>query len=288
MFRGTFVAMVTPFRHGKVDEKKLRQQADFLIAEGVEGLVPCGSTGEAATLNHEEQKRIISVVVEQAKRRSLVIAGTGSNSTEEAVDLTRHAKKAGADGALLITPYYNKPTPEGQYRHFAAVAKSADIPIVLYNIPGRTGVNVSPATIARLAKIENIVAVKESSGSMDQVSQIRQLCDIAVLSGDDSLTLPMMAIGAVGVISVVANILPNETTEMVRAFLKEEVEAARELHYRLLPLAQVLFIETNPIPVKTALALMRKIGLEFRLPLCPMQPENEAKLKKTLKGYKLI
>lgn len=288
MFKGTFVAMVTPFHHGKVDEKRLRQRVDFLIGEGVEGLVPCGSTGEAATLSHEEQKLVISIVVEQAKRRSLVIAGTGSNSTEEAVGLTRHAKKAGADGVLLITPYYNKPTPEGQYQHFASVAKSVDIPIVLYNIPGRTGVNVSPATIARLAKIENIVAIKESSGSMDQVSQIRQLCDITVLSGDDSLTLPMMAIGAVGVISVAANIFPNETAEMVRAFLKEEVEVARELHYRLLPLAQVLFIETNPIPVKTALALMLKIGLEFRLPLCPMQPENEARLKKVLKEYKLI
>lgn len=288
MFKGTFVAMVTPFRHGKVDEKGLRRQVDFLIGEGVEGLVPCGSTGEAATLNHDEQKRIISVVVEQAKRRTVVIAGTGSNSTEEAIDLTRYAKKAGADGALLITPYYNKPTPEGQYRHFAAVAKSANIPIVLYNIPGRTGVNVSPATIARLAKIENIIAVKESSGSMDQVSQIRQLCDITVLSGDDSLTLPMMAIGATGVISVVANILPNETAQMVCAFLQEDTQTAQKLHYRLLSLAQVLFIETNPIPVKTALALMRKINLEFRLPLCPMQPENEAKLKKVMKDYKLI
>lgn len=288
MFKGTFVAMVTPFHHGKVDEKKLRQQADFLIGEGVEGLVPCGSTGEAATLSHEEQKTIISIVVEQAKRRSLIIAGTGSNSTEEAVGLTRHAKKAGADGALLITPYYNKPTPEGQYQHFAKVAKSVDIPIVLYNIPGRTGVNVSPATIARLAKIENIMAIKESSGSMDQVSQIRQLCDITILSGDDSLTLPMMAIGATGVISVVANVLPNETAEMVRAFLKEEVEVAQKLHYRLLPLAQVLFIETNPIPVKTALALMRKMDLEFRLPLCPMRTENEVKLKKVLREYKLI
>ena len=288
MFKGTFVAMVTPFHHGKVDEKKLRRQVDSLVAEGVEGLVPCGSTGEAATLNHEEQKAIISIVVEQAKRRSLVIAGTGSNATEEAIDLTRHAKKAGADGALLITPYYNKPTPEGQYQHFAKVAKSVDIPIVLYNIPGRTGVNVSPATIARLAKIDHIVAVKESSGSMDQASQIRQLCDITVLSGDDSLTLPMMAIGAAGVISVVANILPHETAEMVRAFLKEEVEVAQKLHYHLLSLAQVLFIETNPIPVKTALALMRKIELEFRLPLCPMRAENEAKLKKVLKEYKLI
>ena len=288
MFKGTFVAMVTPFHHGKVDEKKLRRQVDSLIAEGIEGLVPCGSTGEAATLSHEEQKSVISIVVEQAKRRSFVIAGTGSNSTEEAVGLTRHAKKAGADGALLITPYYNKPTPEGQYQHFAKVAKSVDIPIVLYNIPGRTGINVSPATIARLAKIENIVAVKESSGSMDQVSQIRQLCDITVLSGDDSLTLPMMAIGAAGVISVVANILPHETAEMVRAFLKEEVEVAQKLHYHLLSLAQVLFIETNPISVKTALALMRKIDLEFRLPLCPMQAENEAKLKKVLKEYKLI
>ena len=289
MFKGTFVAMVTPFlRDGKIDEKALRKEVDFLVQSGVDGLVPCGSTGEAATLTHEEQKSVISMVVEQARKKALVVAGTGSNSTEEAVDLTRHAKKTGADGVLLITPYYNKPTPEGQYLHFEKAAKAVDIPIVLYNIPGRTGVNMTPATIARLAKISNIVAIKESSGSMDQVSQIRQLCDITVLSGDDSLTLPMMAIGATGVISVVANILPHETAEMVRAFLKEEVEVAQKLHYHLLSLAQVLFIETNPIPVKTALALMRKIDLEFRLPLCPMQPENEAKLKKVLKEYKLI
>ena len=289
MFKGTFVAMVTPFlRDGKIDEKALRKEVDFLVQSGVDGLVPCGSTGEAATLTHEEQKSVISMVVEQARKKALVVAGTGSNSTEEAVDLTRHAKKTGADGVLLITPYYNKPTPEGQYLHFEKAAKAVDIPIVLYNIPGRTGVNMTPATIARLAKISNIVAIKESSGSMDQVSQIRQLCDITVLSGDDSLTLPMMAIGATGVISVAANILPKETTQMVNNFLNGKIAAAQKLHYHLLSLAQVLFIETNPIPVKTALALMRKIDLEFRLPLCPMQPENEAKLKKVLKEYKLI
>ncbi len=288
MFKGTFVAMVTPFHHGKVDEKRLRRQVDFLIGEGVEGLVPCGSTGEAATLSHEEQKTIISIVVEQAKRRSLVIAGTGSNSTEEAVGLTRHAKKAGADGALLITPYYNKPTAEGQYQHFEKVAKSVDIPIVLYNIPGRTGVNMAPATVARLSKIPNIVAIKESTGSMDQTSQIRQLCDITVLSGDDSLTLPLLALGAEGVISVVAHLLPKETTRMVSEFLKGNTKEAQKLHYYLLPLSQILFVETNPIPVKTALSLMGEIQLELRLPLCPMQAENEAKLKKVLKEYKLI
>ena len=287
MFKGTFAAMVTPFRQGKVDEKALRKQVDFLIAGGVEGLVPCGSTGESATLEHKEHKKVIDVVLEQAKRRVPVIAGTGSNSTEEALELTLYAKKAGAEGVLLITPYYNKPTPEGQYLHFSTIAKKTEIPIVLYNIPGRTGVNVTPATIARLAKIPNIVAIKESSGSLDQASQIRQLCNITLLSGDDSLTLPMMAVGAAGVISVVANLVPSEISKMVRAFLRGDIQEAQKIHYYLLSLMQILFIETNPIPVKTALALMGKIKLEFRLPLCPMRAENRAKLEKTLKEYRL-
>ncbi len=288
MFNGAFSAMVTPFRGGKVDEESLRGLTEFLIQQGIDGLIPCGTTGESATLSHEEHKRVIARVIEQANQRTLVIAGTGSNSTEEAIELTEYAQKAGADGALLVAPYYNKPTPEGQYLHFEKVAKSVQIPIILYNIPGRTGMNMSPSTIARLSKIPNIVAIKESSGSMDQVSQIRQLCGITLLSGDDSLTLPMLSLGAMGVISVVANVMPKEMVKMVKAFLEGDIQQAQKLHYQLLALAQVLFLETNPIPVKTALALMGKIQLEFRLPLCPMQAENEVKLKKVLKEYKLI
>lgn len=288
MFKGAFSAMVTPFRGGKVDEESLRGLTEFLIQQGIDGLIPCGTTGESATLSHEEHKRVIARVIEQANQRTLVIAGTGSNSTEEAIELTEYAQKAGADGALLVAPYYNKPTPEGQYLHFEKVAKSVQIPIILYNIPGRTGMNMSPSTIARLSKIPNIVAIKESSGSMDQVSQIRQLCGITLLSGDDSLTLPMLSLGAMGVISVVANVMPKEMVKMVKAFLEGDIQQAQKLHYQLLALAQVLFLETNPIPVKTALALMGRIQLEFRLPLCPMQAENEVKLKKVLKEYKLI
>jgi 4-hydroxy-tetrahydrodipicolinate synthase len=288
MFQGSIVALVTPFKDGKVDEEKYRELIEFQIKNGTDGIVPCGCTGEAATLAHAEQERTIKVAVETVNGRVKVIAGTGSNSTEEALGLTRAARKAGADGALLITPYYNKPTPEGQFRHYERIAKSVDIPVVLYNVPSRTGISMLPSTVARLAKIENIVAIKEASGSLDQVSQILGLCDITVLSGDDSLTLPMMAVGAMGVISVAANIVPAGVAEMTGAFLKGDLAAARRLHFQLLPIFKAMFIETNPIPVKTSLKMMGMLNGELRLPLCPMTEENEKKLKAVLKEVGLV
>lgn len=287
MFKGSFVALVTPFKKGKVDEKVFKQLIEFQIKGGTHGIVPVGCTGEAATFAHEEQKHIIQVAVEIVNGRVPVIAGTGSNNTAEALSLTKHAKKAGCDGALMITPYYNKPTPEGQYRHYEKVAKSVDIPIVLYNVPSRTGISMLPETVARLSKIDNIVAIKEASGSLDQVSQILSLCDITVLSGDDSLTLPMMAVGGKGVISVVANIIPGDVAEMVDAFLGGNLEDARRLHYKMLPICKAMFIETNPIPVKASLGLMGLLEPEWRLPLCPPKDETVEKLKKALKKYGL-
>ena len=288
MFKGSIVALVTPFSNGKVDEAKLRELVDYHVKNGTDALSPCGTTGESPTLTHEEHKKVIQVVVEQANKRVPVIAGTGSNSTDEAVDLTRFAKRAGADASLQVCPYYNKPSAEGQYRHFEKIAKEADIPLILYNIPGRTGITMTPETIARLSKIDSIVAVKEAAGSLDQVSQILSLCDITVLSGDDSLTLPMMAVGAKGVISVVANIVPKDVVAMTHYALKGTYDKARELHYKLLPLCKVLFIETNPIPVKTAMELLGMIKGELRLPLCPMSEANAATLRKSLVDYGLL
>ncbi len=287
--KGSFVALATPFnKDGKLDEKKYIELIEFQIKNGTDGIVPCGCTGEAATLNHEEQKHIIKLAVEVINKRVHVMAGTGSNSTEEAMELTAYAKKAGADSALLITPYYNKPTPEGQFRHYEKIAKGVNIPIVLYNVPSRTGISILPDTVARLNKIDNIVAIKEASGSLDQVSQILSLCDITVLSGDDSLTLPMMSVGAKGVVSVVANIVPKDVADMVAKFLKGDLEGAKSLHYKLLPLVKAMFIETNPICVKTAMGMMNLIEPNLRLPLCEMQPSNAAKLKEVMKSYKLI
>ena len=288
MFKGSFVAIVTPFKNGKVDEKRLKELIEFHIKNGTDGIVPCGCTGEAATFTHEEQKNLMELTIGIVNKRVPVVAGAGSNNTQEAVNLTCHAKKVGCDGALSITPYYNKPTPEGQYRHYATIAKAADIPIMLYNVPSRTGISMLPETIARLSKIDNIVAIKEASGSLDQVSKILSLCDITVLSGDDSLTLPMMALGAKGVVSVVANIIPKEVHDMVSAFLNNDTDKAKKIHYKILDLCRAMFIETNPIPVKTAMGLMGKIKTEFRLPLCEMGKENEKKLKKILEAYKLI
>lgn len=289
MFKGSFVALVTPFKEdGKVDEKKFSELIEFHIKNGTDGLVPCGCTGEAATLHYEEQKNLMRLAVEVVNKRIPVIAGTGSNSTEEALDLTRHAKKSGCDGALMITPYYNKPTPEGQYRHYATIAKEVDIPIVLYNVPSRTGISMLPETVARLSKIKNIVAIKEASGSLDQVSQILSLCDITVLSGDDSLTLPMMSIGAKGIVSVAANIVPRDIHNMVKAYLDGDKEKAKTIHFKVLSLCKALFIETNPIPVKTAMKLMGMSNGVLRLPLCEMAKDNEEKLKKVLKGYNLL
>ena len=288
MFKGSIVALVTPFSNGKVDEARLRDLVDYHVKNGTDAVSPCGTTGESPTLSHEEHKKVIQIVIEQANKRVPVIAGTGSNSTDEAIDLTRFAKRVGADASLQVCPYYNKPTPEGQYRHFEKIAKEADIPIILYNIPGRTGINMTPETIARLSKIESIVAVKEAAGSLDQVSQILSLCDITVLSGDDSLTLPMMAVGAKGVISVAANIVPKDVATMTHYALKGTYDKAREFHYKLLPLCKVLFVETNPIPVKTAMEALGMIKGELRLPLCPMSEANALLLKKTLVDYGLL
>ncbi|MCC6140426.1 MAG: 4-hydroxy-tetrahydrodipicolinate synthase [Nitrospira sp.] len=290
MFTGSHVAIVTPFRKGKVDERALGDLIEWQIAQGTNGIVPCGTTGESATLSHEEHNRVIELTVEVVRRRVPVTAGTGSNSTDEAISLTRHAKEAGADAALLITPYYNKPTQEGLYRHYKAIAEAVDLPLVLYNIPGRTGVNMLPSTITRLASIQNIVGVKEGSGVIQQASDIVQACGdrLAVLAGDDAMTLPMMAVGGKGVITVTANIAPTEMANMVKAFTAGNLEEARRIHFQLSPLFAALFYETNPIPVKEALGMMGKIDPELRLPLCPMGKENRDKLMQAMKEARFI
>jgi 4-hydroxy-tetrahydrodipicolinate synthase len=291
MFKGSIVAIVTPFKDGKVDEKKFRELIDHQIKNGSSGIVPCGTTGESATLSFEEHDRVIEITIEQAKKRVPVIAGTGSNSTAEAIMLTKHAAKAGADASLQVSPYYNRPTQKGLYEHFKAIAESVDIPIILYNIAGRTGVNIEPETIAKLAcDCKNITAVKEASGNLDQMSRIRQLCpkNFALMSGDDSLTLPVLSIGGTGIISVAANIVPKDVAQMVSEFEKGNIGKAQELHYKLLPLIKALFIETNPIPVKTAMGLMGMCAADLRLPMCAMSAENLEKLKKALKDYGLL
>ena len=290
-FQGSFVAMVTPFRNGRVDEAKLRDLVDFHVAHGTDGLIPCGTTGESPTLSHDEHKRVVEVVVEAAGGRIPVVAGTGSNSTAEAIDLTKHAERAGAAGALVVNPYYNKPTQEGLYRHFRAVAESAAIPILVYNIQSRTAVNVETATLERLVRdVKNVAGVKEASGSLDQMSQVIAACgpDFAVLSGDDNLTLPLLAVGGHGVVSVIANILPRETAEMVHAALDGDWKRARELHYRLFPLARAAFLETNPIPIKEAMAMAGMIEPEFRLPMCRLSDANRERLRAVLTPYSLV
>jgi len=291
MFKGSMVAIVTPFNNDKVDEPAFKKLIDFHIKNGTTAIVPCGTTGESATLDYEEHDRVIELTIEYVNGRVPVIAGTGSNSTQEAVMLTKHAKKAGADGSLQVSPYYNRPTQKGLYEHFKAIADSVDIPIVLYNIASRTGVNIEPETVAKLAKAcRNIVGVKEASGSLDQMSRTKYLCpeNFDLISGDDSLTLPILAIGGTGIISVVANIVPKDVADMVKAFEKGDIKEARRLHYKLLPLIKVMFIETNPIPVKTAMGLMGLCEPGRRLPLCEMLPDNKEKLIKALKDYKLI
>lgn len=291
MFAGSIVAIVTPFKRGKIDEKKFRELIEFQIKNGTSGITPCGTTGESATLSFEEHDRVIEITIEQVNKRVPVIAGTGSNSTEEAIMLTRHAAKAGADASLQVSPYYNRPTQRGLYEHFKAVAESVDIPIILYNIASRTGVNIEPETIARLSRdCKNIVGVKEASGNLDQMSRIRHLCpkEFALISGDDSLTLPVLAIGGTGIISVVANIVPADVAGMVSAFARGAVREAQDLHYRLLPLIKAVFLETNPIPVKTAMGLLGMCEPDLRLPLCAMSAENLEKLKKALHDYGLL
>jgi 4-hydroxy-tetrahydrodipicolinate synthase len=288
MFKGSIVALVTPIKNGKVDKKGIKDLVKFHLEKGTHGIAPCGCTGEAATLTHEEQKEIIALVVDEVRGRIPVIAGTGSNSTREALALTRFAARCGANGALVITPYYNKPTPEGQYEHYRCLAEEVDIPIVIYNVPSRTGICMLPETIARLSSLKNIVAIKEASGSLEQVNQILSLCDITVLSGDDSLTLPMMAVGAKGVISVLANIIPHDMVKMIDAFFAGDLEEARRLHYQMFPLARAMFYETNPIPVKAALGLLKMIKPEWRSPLCPPQPDTLKKVREALKNYRLL
>lgn len=289
-FEGSIVAMVTPFRDGKVDEPKIRELVEFHVKNGTDAIVPCGTTGESPTLSHAEHKRVVEVTIEAAAGRVPVVAGTGSNSTAEAIDLTQHAKKAGADGVLMVCPYYNKPTQAGLIAHYTAVAAAVDIPIIMYNIPGRTGVNMLTETVAALAELPNIVGMKEASGSLEQMTEVISLCGdrLTVVSGDDTLTLPLMAVGGKGVISVVANIVPKETAEMTRAALNGDWKRAKELHLRLFPLCKAMFYETNPIPVKTAMQLLGRLNGEVRLPLCPMSQANRDKLQKALRAYGLM
>jgi len=290
MFEGSIVAIVTPFKNGKVDEKALGDLIEWHIASGTNAIVPCGTTGESATLDYDEHYRVIEITVKTVNKRVPVIAGTGANATDETVMITRKAKELKADAALLVSPYYNKPTQEGVYRHYKAVAEAVDLPIVLYNVPGRTSLNILPSTVARLAEIRNIVAIKEATGDMKQVSEVIRLCGdrMSVISGDDFTTLPLMALGGKGVISVSANAAPKEVSDMCRFWAQGKHNEARSLHYRLEPLNQAMFIETNPIPVKTSLAMMGKIQEEFRLPLCEMSEANREKLRKVLKDFGLI
>jgi len=291
MFKGSIVAIVTPFKNGKIDEKKLRELVEFHIKNGTSGIVPCGTTGESATLSFKEHNRVIEIVVEQVNKRIPVIAGTGSNSTEEAIMLTAHAAKVGSDASLQVSPYYNRPTQKGLYEHFRAIAEGVNIPIILYNIASRTGVNIEPETVAKLAKdCKNIVGIKEASGNLDQMSRIKALCPetFDLLSGDDSLTLPLLSIGGVGVISVVANIVPSDVATLVNEFENGNIQKARQMHYKLLPLIKAMFIETNPIPVKTAMGLMGLCEPDLRLPMCQMAPENLDKLKMALRNYGLL
>ncbi len=290
MFKGSIVAIVTPFANGAVDETKLRELVEFQIENGTDAIVPCGTTGEASTLDYDEHMNVVKIVIDQVKKRVPVIAGTGSNSTSEAIELSQQAKDAGADGVLLVTPYYNKPTQEGLVRHYTAIADAVALPQILYNVPGRTGVNMLPDTVARLAPHKNIVAIKEATGSLQQASEIMALCGekIDVLSGDDFITFPMMACGAKGVISVLANIMPKAVADLTDAFFAGDLATARKIHLETLKISNAMFIESNPIPVKTAVGLMGKASDEVRLPLCPMGEANKAKLVAIMKEYKLI
>lgn len=290
MFTGSMVALVTPFKDGKVDARGLRELVKFQIENNTDVICPCGTTGEAATLSLEEHEEVVNIVMEAAAGKVKVLAGTGSNNTEEAIRLTRHAAKAGVAGCLLITPYYNRPTQDGLIAHFKKIAEEVNIPLVLYNVPGRTGVNMLPETVAKLSEIPAIVGIKEASGSLSQVSEIINLCkkDFSVVSGDDINTLPMLAVGGKGVISVTANIAPRLVSDMVRAFDAGRLDEAQRLHHYLIPLHNAMFLQTNPIPVKTALGLMGKISSEMRLPLCAMPADLTEKLRGVLKKYELI
>jgi 4-hydroxy-tetrahydrodipicolinate synthase len=290
MLQGAITAIVTPFKDGKFDEAAYRELIEFQIKGGIHGIVPCGTTGESATLSHEEHKKVVETCIDQVKKRVPVVAGSGSNNTAEALALTNHAEAAGADYALMITPYYNKPTQEGLYQHFKTIADRTRIPIVVYNVPGRTSVNLLPETVARLGEFPNIVAIKEATGDLKQCAKVGQLCGdtITMLSGDDFTTLPLLAIGGKGVISVVSNIVPQDMSGMCEAFMKGDLETARQLHYKMWPLMEAMFFETNPTPAKIALKMMGKITGEVRQPLCPLSPASEDKLRQVLQRYGLI
>ncbi len=289
--KGAIVAIVTPFKDGEVDEQGLRNLVEWQIKSGTHCIVPCGTTGESATLTHEEHMRVVEITIDQVRGRVPVIAGTGSNSTDETIMLTKHAKKAGADAALVITPYYNKPSQEGLYQHFMAVAKECKFPMILYNVPGRTSVNMLPQTVARCAKNRYVIGIKEATGSLKQVSDVIRFCprNFIVLSGDDFTAFPTLAIGGKGVISVCSNVMPKEMANMMNYFFKGDIDKARRLHYKLFPLFEALFFETNPVPAKTALFEMGRIDSdEVRLPLAPMSDANRERLMEVLKSMKLV
>jgi 4-hydroxy-tetrahydrodipicolinate synthase len=290
MFSGSIVALVTPFKDGKVDWPSLEGLVEFHINNGTHGIVPCGTTGESATLDHKEHHEVIERVIQAANKRVPVIAGTGSNSTAEAVELTRGAERAGADGALMISPYYNRPTQEGIYQHYKKVASAVGIPIIVYNIPGRTGSKIEPETLARLSEIKNVAGVKEATGSVDQAIDVIRLCgdNLAVYSGEDSLTFSLMALGGRGVISTVANVAPRDMSQLTDVCVKGNWEKGRQLQFKLMPLIRAVFLETNPIPIKTALSLMGKCTGELRLPLTPMSEGNCQKLKHSMTDFGLL
>ena len=291
IFRGAFVAIVTPFTDGRVDEQALVDLIEFHIANGTHGIVPCGTTGESATMSHDEHHRVVELTVKTVNGRVPVVAGSGSNSTSEAIDLTRHARQAGADGALMVSPYYNKPSQEGLYQHYKTVAEAVDIAIILYNVPSRTSSNILPATVARLAGVDNIVGIKEASGDLNQISEVIRLCpdDFAVMSGDHFTSMPTLVLGATGVISVTSNVAPKDMAQMMDAALAGDLATARNLHYKLFPLMQAMFYDTNPVPAKKSLELMGKIKSGTpRLPLYPMNDETLVRLKAALADYGLI
>ncbi len=290
-FQGALTALVTPFRENHIDEESFRAHIEDQIVKGINGLVPCGTTGESATMTHEEHKQAIKICVDQAKGRVPILAGAGSNNTREAIELTSFAKQAGADGTLHITPYYNKPTQAGVVAHFQAIAREVPMPMIVYNVPGRTGLNVLPETLAKLKEtLPEVVGVKEASGNIRQISEVIEVCgqDFCVLAGDDFVVLPLLSLGGKGVISVLSNLLPDKMADLCAAYAAKDLEKAKSLHFELAPLTRAMFLEANPIPVKTSLALMGKMELSLRLPLVPMHPDNQAKLKQELSGAGLL
>ena len=289
VFKGSVVAIVTPFNHdGSIDFDSLKQLVEWHIESGTSGILPCGTTGESPTLSHDEHDLVVESVIKFVDKRIPVLAGAGSNSTAEALRLTKHAEDVGADGALVITPYYNKPTQAGLKAHFTKIASETNIPIVIYNVPGRTGISIAPETVAELAELKNIAAIKEASGSIDQASSILTKCNIDLLSGDDALTVPIMSIGGCGVVSVVANIVPEKMAALTNAMMKGNLPVAEQLHRELYSLCKSMFVETNPVPVKAALAIMGKIKEVYRLPMVPMSDSNKKIVENELKKMGMI